>query len=79
MAANPIVFHAERKRRVLEKEVRLIDGQIMYGFMPQVCFLLICHSHGLLHPVISVALFNAHTSQRLKKQKTSDRERGMVE
>lgn len=83
MAAIPIGLHAERKRRVSEKEVRLIDGQVLERInVPSLFSFSIGHSRPLLHPAVSVALFNAHThapSQGLKKQKPSDGRRGMVE
>lgn len=69
MAANPIGFHAERKRRVLEKEVRLIDGQILCRFMPRVRFLFNRSLPFSPPPSVSVALFDTLTSRGLKKQK----------
>lgn len=72
MAANPIGFHAERKRRVSEKEVRLIDGQILCRSMPRVCFLFNRSLPFSPPPSVSVALFDTLASRGLKKQKPSD-------
>lgn len=77
MAANPIGFHAERKRRVSEKEVRLIDGQILCRSMPRVSFLSIRHSSSLNPP--SLLPCSHSPPQGEKKQNPGVGARGMVE
>lgn len=68
--SNPIGFHAERKRRVLEKEVRLTDGQILCRSMPRVCFLFNLPLPFSPPPSVSFAVFDTHASQRAVKAKT---------
>lgn len=62
-------FHAERKRRVLEKEVRLIDGQIFCRSMSRVFFLFNLPLPFSPPPSGSFALFDTRASPRVEKAK----------